>query len=116
MKRNFGKSRLHTQVLIAEAINNNTRLWQEQARYGIQQPRSDPSWSTCFREPAYRSEAFFIALSVRTLRLAFKARAYYWSGIWLRKVWALQRQDGSEASTELYDDEEYDNAWLYQPD
>ena len=108
-------------MLIAEAISNNTRLWQEQARYGIQHPRFDPSWSTCFREPAYRSEAFLVALSVRVLRLAFKARAYYWSGIWLGKVWALRRDDGSyqnrdESAEPDEDDEEYDNACLHQPD
>ena len=127
VKRNFASSRLHTQVLIAEAISNNTRVWREQGRYGILRPTSDPEWFTCYREPMYRSEALFVALSVRVLRLAFKARAYYWSGVWLRKIWTLQRDDGSyqnrDESTEPdedYDvdhhDEVYDNARLYDPD
>ena len=133
VKRNFANSRLHTRVLIAEAISNNTRLWKEQGRYGIARPTSDPEWFTCYREPLYRSEALFVALSARVLRLAFKARAYYWSGVWLRKIWSLQRDDGSfqnrDESTEPDDenyvadhhdegriDAEYDNAWLYDVD
>ena len=78
VKGNFANSRLHTRVLIAEALSNNTRLWQDQGRYGIARPTSDPDWLTCYREPLYRSGAFFVALSVRVLRLAFKASAYYW--------------------------------------
>ena len=73
------------------------------------------------------------ALLATMRRMAFKARAYYWSGVWLRKIWSLQRDDGSfqnrDESTEPDDenyvadhhdegriDEEYDNVWLYDPD
>ena len=127
--RVFASSRLHTRVLIAEAIRSNTRLWQEQGRYGVAHPTSDPQWPTCFRVPILRSEALIVALSVRLLRLAFKARAHYWNGVWLRRIWSLQRDDGSfrnrddstDPDSESYiaedhDEEQYDNAWLYTPD
>ena len=128
VNQNFQRCRLHTKVLLIEAIRLNTRLWREQRRYGITHPTAEPDWPTCFREALFRSEAFFIALSVRVLRLAFKARVHYWLGQRLRRIWALEQSDGSfrnrddssgsddgDGDVERAGDVYY-TAWLYSPD
>ena len=124
VNENFRNCRLHTKALLIEAIHVNTRLWREQRRYGVIRPTADPDWPTCFREPLLRSEAVIIALSIRTLRLAFKARAHYWLGQRLRRIWALEQSDGTfrnrddSSGSDDGDDDAYRNytAWLYSPD
>ena len=125
VEQNFGNCRAHTKVLLTEAIRLNTRLWREQKRYGVTHPTAGPDWPTRFKEPIFRSEAFIVALSIRALRLAFKARAYHWLGVHLRSSWALDRnndadEDGSASSGGGDGDGDaehaYDTAWLYSPD
>ena len=134
VEQNFGNCRAHTKVLLADAIRLNTRLWREQKRYGVTHPTAGPDWPTYFKEPIFRSEAFIIALSVRAVRLAFKARAYYWLGFHLRSIWyyqyrALGRDNdtvedgnaisggGSGDGDEDGDAEHpYDTSWLHRPD